>query len=279
MSGSNDEPPEDGDDEDVGYGKPPKRTRFKPGQSGNPKGRPKRAKGKHQLLVDAIDQPTRQLFMEEMNRPVKINDGVRKVSMPAKQMIMRSMVRSAAQGGQQAQRTALMLQLEIERQVAEENAKGLAAFRDYKALATASLARQRREGLPEPDLVPHPDDIFIDELKQQVEVRGPFTPEQKAQFDKVIALRDGYQRGVSGLQAEAKSKPRDWTLPMWAVMAQMHFDSVNSQLPERYRKKLEDRMSEAQIDAAREKARRGAAASERRKSRGRSGDPESEQPG
>ncbi len=32
-----------GDDE-VGYGKPPKQTRFKPGESGNPKGRPKKAK-------------------------------------------------------------------------------------------------------------------------------------------------------------------------------------------------------------------------------------------
>ncbi len=29
------------DDEEVGYGKPPKATRFKKGQSGNPKGRPK----------------------------------------------------------------------------------------------------------------------------------------------------------------------------------------------------------------------------------------------
>lgn len=27
--------------DDVGYGKPPKRTQFKPGQSGNPKGRPR----------------------------------------------------------------------------------------------------------------------------------------------------------------------------------------------------------------------------------------------
>ena len=26
--------------DDVGYGRPPKHTRFKPGQSGNPKGRP-----------------------------------------------------------------------------------------------------------------------------------------------------------------------------------------------------------------------------------------------
>jgi hypothetical protein len=34
----------DGDD-NVGYGKPPKRTRFQPGQSGNPKGRPPRGGG------------------------------------------------------------------------------------------------------------------------------------------------------------------------------------------------------------------------------------------
>ena len=28
-------------DYEVGYGKPPKHSRFKPGQSGNPKGRPR----------------------------------------------------------------------------------------------------------------------------------------------------------------------------------------------------------------------------------------------
>jgi hypothetical protein len=33
---------EDDRDDKVGYGKPPKETRFKPGQSGNPKGRPPR---------------------------------------------------------------------------------------------------------------------------------------------------------------------------------------------------------------------------------------------
>jgi len=31
----------DNDDTDVGYGRPPKRNRFRKGQSGNPKGRPK----------------------------------------------------------------------------------------------------------------------------------------------------------------------------------------------------------------------------------------------
>jgi len=36
---------DDHDDDDVGYGKPPKRHQFKPGQSGNPKGRAKGSRG------------------------------------------------------------------------------------------------------------------------------------------------------------------------------------------------------------------------------------------
>lgn len=41
---SKDDRPE-GSYEDVGYCKPPKKNRFRKGKSGNPKGRPKRAKG------------------------------------------------------------------------------------------------------------------------------------------------------------------------------------------------------------------------------------------
>lgn len=33
-----------GDDYEVGYGRPPRHSRFKPGESGNPKGRPKEAR-------------------------------------------------------------------------------------------------------------------------------------------------------------------------------------------------------------------------------------------
>ena len=58
---SNSEPPTDTTGAtvsgDVGYGKPPEATRFKPGQSGNPKGRPRNAKGRKAI--------TRRVLLEE----------------------------------------------------------------------------------------------------------------------------------------------------------------------------------------------------------------------
>lgn len=49
-------------DYDVGYGKPPRGSRFKPGQSGNPKGRPRGSKSFARLLL------------EELNSRITINE-------------------------------------------------------------------------------------------------------------------------------------------------------------------------------------------------------------
>jgi hypothetical protein len=54
----------------VGYGRPPVNTRFKPGQSGNAKGRPKGRKKMFALLQDALDK---RILIRE-------GDSVRKVS-------------------------------------------------------------------------------------------------------------------------------------------------------------------------------------------------------
>ncbi len=41
-------------DNDVGYGKPPRANQFKPGESGNPKGRPKGARSEATILQDLL---------------------------------------------------------------------------------------------------------------------------------------------------------------------------------------------------------------------------------
>lgn len=50
------EPSEAEDTYNVGYKKPPRHSQFKPGSSGNPKGRPKAAKGLHSLVRDTLTQ-------------------------------------------------------------------------------------------------------------------------------------------------------------------------------------------------------------------------------
>ena len=59
------------DEYEVGHGKPPKHTQFKPGESGNPKGRPK---GTKNLATD---------LSEELAEMIVVNEGGRQLDVPA----------------------------------------------------------------------------------------------------------------------------------------------------------------------------------------------------
>jgi Family of unknown function (DUF5681) len=58
--------PEDKDTAAVGYGRPPRQTRFQKGRSGNPGGRPRRARDLAALLSVALDTPS--VIIEEGKR-------------------------------------------------------------------------------------------------------------------------------------------------------------------------------------------------------------------
>ena len=72
---------------EVGYGKPPAESRFKPGQSGNPGGRPK---GSRNRKTSPEQEDLRSIFYKEANRRVPIDDGGRRVKIPMAQLVMRS---------------------------------------------------------------------------------------------------------------------------------------------------------------------------------------------
>ncbi len=73
-----------------GYGKPPKHTRYKSGQSGNPKGRPKRRKTWSTLLYEGLN--------EELNIKVKIKEGQKVMSATKMRVVLKKLVQDAMNG-------------------------------------------------------------------------------------------------------------------------------------------------------------------------------------
>jgi hypothetical protein len=77
-------------DYDVGYRKPPKHTRFKPGQSGNPRGRPR---GTKNLKTD---------LAEELGEKIEIREGERSRKVSKQRALIKSQTNKAIKGDTRA---------------------------------------------------------------------------------------------------------------------------------------------------------------------------------
>ena len=82
---------------DLGYRKPPEATRFKPGKSGNPKGRPK---GSANLATDLSAELGEQITVREGGRPRRISK---------QRALIKSLMAKALQGDVRATTALLAL--------------------------------------------------------------------------------------------------------------------------------------------------------------------------
>lgn len=85
----------------IGYRKPPKHTRFKPGESGNPRGR---SKGTKNLKTD---------LMEELREKIVIREGDRSQKVSKQRALLKSVVNRAIKGDARATNVALSAMMRL----------------------------------------------------------------------------------------------------------------------------------------------------------------------
>jgi Family of unknown function (DUF5681) len=86
---------------DVGYGKPPKTSQFKPGQSGNPKGRKKGSRG---LKTD---------LGAELRSKVPVTENGKTRQLTKQQLVLKAMVTKAAKGDVKAAAQVLSMTMQM----------------------------------------------------------------------------------------------------------------------------------------------------------------------
>jgi hypothetical protein len=109
-------------DDEVGYGRSPRHTRFKKGQSGNPKGRPGSAKNLSTLLCEALNE--RVIIAE--------NGGRREIS--KRQAIIKQIVNQSAKGDWRTAKLLFDILQDIESRTEPETSESLFGSADEKVI-------------------------------------------------------------------------------------------------------------------------------------------------
>ena len=117
------------DDYDIGYGKPPKTTQFKKGQSGNPNGRPKHCKN---VLTD---------IHEELDEMVNVTEGGKTVRMTKQRALVKATIAKASQGHTASVKLLLELKAQAELKREEHYTEPLIDEEDLAILENFKLTQ------------------------------------------------------------------------------------------------------------------------------------------
>ncbi len=127
------------DDNEVGYGKPPKHTQFKEGQSGNPKGRPK---GSNNFRTDV---------KHTLKEPVRLNKGGKRKTVSTQEAALLRLREKALNGDPRAlDRLLALAQVYNDEQLVKDASQQITA-EDAEILEAYNERLLRRAGKSQPD--------------------------------------------------------------------------------------------------------------------------------
>ena len=190
---------------EIGYAKPPAKSQFKPGQSGNVKGRP-RKKPKPSGVPQDWDQRYKDIFLEEAYRTIPIREGDKTIKIPLIQAVVRRMGLDALRGDHKALKMYLGAANKIEDEKSQENLDWLDAILAWKWKCVDELEHCKRHNLVPPEMIPHPDNIILHPKTGLVHVIGPLTKEEMVEFRRFHEFIKNQETEMSDLIEYMKEK-------------------------------------------------------------------------
>jgi len=175
------------DDNEVGYRKPPKSSRFEKGRSGNPRGRPKSADRSAARPLRAANKPTEAFFELEAYRPIARSDGG--PDMTANQAMIRVLQQKGLQGSRLSAQYLLQHALKAEALAHQKAKEEFGFWSEYKGSKEPIVRGRQQPYWPSQDMMPHPDDIHLGP-GMMVSIHGPVDKGDAVCLDYIVALRD-----------------------------------------------------------------------------------------
>jgi hypothetical protein len=194
------------------YRKPPVQHQFKKGQSGNPKGRPKKKPNPGAATGGGTNDRFATIALDEATRPITVREGDRLTLMPAIQAVIRSMFRIAAQGDVRTQRQLVDLIARAESDRAALAKTNLEEAINYKRDAEEVMRQRQLEGLPPPEIFPHPEDVIINVRTGEVTIDGPLTRDQAGAQKAFLGISIKEMRRFFDVAAALAKDPANKTL-------------------------------------------------------------------
>ncbi len=166
------------EDDEIGYGKPPKKNQFQKGQSGNPKGRPKGKKNRYSTGTNDLNEMIRRVAATE----ISVTDGGQLKQLPIFEVAIKTAMAKAAKGDLHAFRACGKMVSEATEKTEQKRLEALSDARTYFSQWPIRCRNEFRMSDPFSLPLPHPDHLDIDFGTGEVSCDGPITKQQMNNF-------------------------------------------------------------------------------------------------